>query len=200
MLALELPANPFQYIGNHQLSCRQFNWCECLKKVLVVSSILFCFYYLQAQLDQIFICSESSSTKTQGTKRKRSRWGEKIELGEIAPPGIAVIPGDNNIYRNIFNKIVKLSQKLPQHIYYSIKNKLFQSIWGMALPIPQPVNLGLPSNYKPVGLVGVSELSQDQRKQLEEQREVCLLNINVSIPVKSCFVTYNYWFPDASHV
>jgi len=53
----------------------------------------------------------------------------------------------------------------------------FAQIPGMVKPqvavLPvQTTNLGLPQNYRPVGLVGCTELSDAQRKQLEEQREM----------------------------
>ena len=62
-----------------------------------------------------------------------------MDLNDIAPPGLADMP-------------------------------------GVAAPpliqVAQPASLGLPQNYRPVGLVGVTELSSAQKKQLEEQQEM----------------------------
>nr|XP_002125786.1 SURP and G-patch domain-containing protein 1 [Ciona intestinalis] len=72
-------------------------------------------------------------------KPRKKRWGDKVDLTDIAPPGMASIPGMQN----------------PTPVV-----------------VQQPVSLGLPQNYRPVGLVGVTELSTAQKKQLEEQREM----------------------------
>lgn len=71
------------------------------------------------------------------TRKRRSRWGEKVDLAEVAPPGLANIP-------------------------------------GVSAPTIQasPISLGVPNPYRTPGLVGCSELSDAQRKQLEEQREM----------------------------
>lgn len=92
--------------------------------------------------------SHSSQSKTSSVedasssqKRKRkNRWGEKVDLSDIAPPGFADIPGMSN-----------------------------PAITPVAAS-SQQTSLGLPQNYRPAGLVGVTELSDAQKKQLQEQR------------------------------
>lgn len=81
---------------------------------------------------------QQHAAATPVAKRKKSRWGEKIDLSDIAPPGFAQIPG----------------MQTPQ-----------------MPPVVQP-QLNMPQGYRPAGLVGVSELSDAQKKQLEEQREM----------------------------
>ncbi|XP_039256072.2 SURP and G-patch domain-containing protein 1-like [Styela clava] len=79
----------------------------------------------------------SGASTQQKVKKKKSRWGEKVDLAQVAPPGIANLPG------------------MPT----------------VTIPTVSP-QLGVPQNYRPAGLVGCSELSDDQRKQLDEQREM----------------------------
>nr|CAB3266694.1 SURP and G-patch domain-containing protein 1-like [Phallusia mammillata] len=73
-------------------------------------------------------------------RKKKNRWGEKVDLTDIAPPGLAEIPGMTNPVQPVIQAT--------------------------------PASLGLPATYRPVGLVGVQQLSTAQKKQLEEQREM----------------------------
>ena len=94
--------------------------------------------------------SDSSQSKTSSSedasssqKRKRkNRWGEKVDLSDIAPPGFAQIPGMSN------------------------------PAVAPAAASSNQTSLGLPQNYRPAGLVGVTELSDAQKKQLQEQRDM----------------------------
>lgn len=80
--------------------------------------------------------SEGAMPQSRPRKRK-SRWGEKVDIAEVAPPGLASIP-------------------------------------GVSVPAIQTniLGLGVSNAYRTPGLVGCSELSDAQRKQLEEQREM----------------------------
>ena len=88
--------------------------------------------------------SSSAETKPvttkERTKPRKNRWGDKVDLSDIAPPGLADVPGVANVPAPV----------LPQ----------------------SSASLGLPQNYRPVGLVGVSTLSDAQKKQLQEQKEM----------------------------
>jgi len=88
----------------------------------------------------VFMANTKGIAVDSKPRKKKNRWGEKVDLTDLAPPGLAEIPG--------------MSNTVPQVV------------------APAPTDLGLPANYRPVGLVGVTELSDAQKKQLEEQREM----------------------------
>lgn len=80
--------------------------------------------------------SEQVPSSQPRARKRKSRWGEKVDLAEVAPPGVANIPG------------------MPTAVQTVIPT------------------INVPNPYRTPGLVGCSELSDAQRKQLEEQREM----------------------------
>lgn len=81
--------------------------------------------------------SVEKTLKKEKSKPRKNRWGEKVDLGDLAPPGLVDMPGVT----------------APPTV-----------------AIPAVANLGL--SYRPVGLAGMTQLNETQRKQLKEQQDM----------------------------
>jgi len=80
------------------------------------------------------VVSSQLVTSNKKSKKRKNRWGEKIDLAGVAPPGYAQIPGIN--------------------------------------PVATPTSVSLGLAQRSVGLAAVNQLSEEQKKQLEEQKEM----------------------------
>lgn len=150
-------------------------------------------------------------------KRKRkSRWGsedDKVELPippiivpqetDVPDPNISCLSGTNMcLYTVIMPKILALVSlhaliNWSPHLFnQKLICELFQSL--LCVSAQELRGLGYKKG-KPLGLVGVTELSEDQKKQLKEQQEVEKSLLKHSSPFVCFFFNYISFLPSHSH-
>lgn len=111
-------------------------------------------------------------------KRKRkSRWGSEDDKVQLPIPPI-VIPQDINVPDPETPSLSGTQSHLFSSVHVSCimfnvlyKNPRFGIVYGLTFSAKELSGLGYKKG-KPLGLVGVTELSDDQKKQIKEQQEV----------------------------